>query len=96
MKLKYKVLQHKKINNYTFMGYEWAKNHGFTLKDYEMVYDGEIEEGKTIESTLEEIFIELNCHHPANYKGHSLSTSDIVVIKGKKYYCDSIGWEIVK
>lgn len=29
---------------------------------------------------------------PEDFKGHSLSTSDIVSLDGKLYYCDSFGW----
>lgn len=29
---------------------------------------------------------------PDDFKGHSLSTSDIVELDGKLYYCDSFGW----
>lgn len=35
---------------------------------------------------------EFNICHPADYKGHSLSVSDIVSIDGKEFFCDSIGW----
>lgn len=60
---------------------------------YEKTYEGEIETDKTNEfEILEEIFTLLNVNHPEDYKGHSLSVSDIVMINNKKYYCDSFGW----
>jgi len=60
---------------------------------YEKTYEGEIETDKTDEfEILEEIFTLLNVNHPEDYKGHSLSVSDIVVLNDKKYYCDSYGW----
>ena len=60
---------------------------------YEKTYEGDIETDKTDEyEILEEIFTLLNVNHPEDYKGHSLSVSDIVVLNDKKYYCDSYGW----
>ena len=60
---------------------------------YENTYEGEIETDKTNNyEILEEIFTLLNVNHPEDYKGHSLSVSDIVELNGKKYYCDSYGW----
>ena len=35
----------------------------------------------------------LNINHPINYKGHSLSVSDICEIDNKYYFCDSFGWK---
>ena len=64
---------------------------------YENTYEGEIETNKINEfKILEEIFTLLNVNHPEDYKGHSLSVSDIVVLNGKKYYCDSYGWKEVE
>ena len=60
---------------------------------YEKTYEGDIETDKTDEyEILAEIFTLLNVNHPEDYKGHSLSVSDIVMLNGKKYYCDSYGW----
>lgn len=63
------------------------------LEYYEKTYEGEIETDKTDEyEILDEISTLLNVNHPEDYKGHSLSVSDIVVLNDKKYYCDSYGW----
>ena len=60
---------------------------------YEKTYEGEIETDKTdVYEILEEIFTLLNINHPEDYKGPSLSVSDIVVLNDKKYYCDSYDW----
>lgn len=42
---------------------------------------------------IEVIFNIFNVHHPKNYRGHSLSVSDIVKLDNKYYYCDSFGWK---
>lgn len=44
--------------------------------------------------TLEKIYRYFNYNpHPEGYRGHSLSVSDIVVLDGKYYYCNDIGWK---
>lgn len=47
--------------------------------------------------SLEDIFYKFNENRPAYFKGHSLSVSDVVVIRKKDgketaYYCDSFGF----
>ena len=95
--MKYEIWQLKKENlrAYGFMDYEWAKEHGFSLDDYEKTYDGEIESGRYIENTLDNVFVKFNMNRPEDFKGHSLSVSDIVVLNGEKFYCDSLGWKAI-
>ena len=35
-------------------------------------------------------------HHPKDFRGHSLSVSDVVRLDGTDYYCDSLGWVNIK
>ena len=93
--MKYEILQlkYEKHRAYGFMDYEWALEHGFSLDDYEKVYEGEIETGRYIEGTLDNIFTKFNIDRPKDFKGHSLSVSDIVILNGEKFYCDSFGWK---
>ncbi len=76
---------------YGFMRWDFAKEHGFNLADYEQVYVAERNY-----TGLDEMFEEFNCNHPADFKGHSLSVSDIVATENngelKYFYCDSFGW----
>lgn len=66
------------------------------LEYYKETYEGNIETPSTdVMDILEELFTELNINHPADYRGHSLSVSDIIVIDDHYYYCDSIGWKEV-
>lgn len=64
-------------------------------EDYELVYEGEIADFKG-NATLEAIFTQFNTAHPADFSGHSLSVSDVIVIsadsKESAYYCDSFGF----
>jgi len=99
-----KILQ---TNNrkYAFMDYEWAIAYGFNLDDYKVVYEEETYDYRqhkvdgeqiTITRFLDTIYTRFNLYRPENYKARSLSTSDIVVLGDKKYYCDSIGWKEIK
>ena len=93
--MKYKILQLKdiKATNYAFMSYDFAKKHNFSLDDYSVVYEGEIEVGRYIENTLENIFTKFNINRPEDFKGHSMSVSDIVILGGEYWYTDSFGFK---
>ena len=63
---------------------------------YEMVYEGEVEA-----ETTKDIFIVFNVKFPKDYKGRSLSVSDVVEIiksdsKNEFYFCDTIGFKRIK
>ena len=57
-------------------------------KNYQLVYTAPLDK----DTTLDEIYRRFNMEHPTDYKGHSLSTGDIVVFRqdGKQtaYYVD--------
>lgn len=93
--MKYKILQLKDIGSvkYAFMSYDYAKQHGFAFDDYQIVYEGTIEAQDKIHA-LEELFTQFNINHPADFKGHSLSVSDMVELDGEACYCNPLGWEI--
>lgn len=59
---------------------------------YEFIYEKEYPEME-VYSLLNKIFEEFNLYHPADFKGHSLSVSDIVVVDKVSYFCDSFGWK---
>ena len=68
------------LNKYYEKKYEFEK-------DYNNLSSNEI---------LEDLFFIFNMARPEDFKGHSLSTSDIVVLDGKStYFCDSFGWQEV-
>lgn len=81
--------------NYMFFTWNMAKER-FNFDDYTKIYDGVVKE-RSEESALEELFTMFNISHPIDYKGRSLSVSDIVELKvggrSKFYYCDFIGWK---
>ena len=91
----YKIYQLPVQNKATFMDYEFVKAHKVIpdFKDYNLVYEGEIEDyGANDVTLLEMIYHELNVNHPADYTARSLSTSDVVEINNQFYYCDAIGY----
>jgi len=63
---------------------------------YDRVYDGKLDC-----SCLETIYEKFNIDHPADYKGRSLSVSDVVEIRGSDtlnpgfYFVDSIGFKAI-
>ena len=89
----YKILQIKDIKScpYLFDDYKFAKNNGFALEDYSVVYQGQIE-APTHEEALDRLFAQFNINRPTDFHGHSMSVSDIVQINGINYYCDPLGW----
>lgn len=63
------------------------------LKNYDKVYTGKMEQS----ATLENIYQEFNVNRPADFHGHSLSMSDIIVVEANgictAHYVDSFGFE---
>ena len=89
----YTIMQLKEMRDtdYGFMSWDFAKEHGFDFDDYEFIYAGEVA-GTSPEYALEKLFYTFNMDHPKDFRGHSLSMSDIVVLGGRTYYCDRFGW----
>lgn len=88
--MNYKILQlNKDHKDQLFMAY---RHNGDKVRKswYNEVYSGEIEPKR---SALEELYIIFNMHHPSDFRGHSLSVSDVVYLDGKYYYCDSFGYK---
>lgn len=93
-----KVLQLKKDapdrHHKIFESYEYLEERygEIDMDDYEVVYEGKVPN----EMTDEGVYMMCNLDHPAGYKGHSLSVSDIIIMDGKVKYCDSIGFREVE
>lgn len=62
---------------------------------YKLVYEGNIntDDNDVALGMLWEIF---NINHPEDYRGSSMSVSDLVIVDGKAYYCMSMGWKEVE
>ena len=94
--MKYKIKQIKDVENcdYAFRHYNQCKDE-IDLNDYEVVYEGELYYPE-MPNALEELFDIFNDKLPEDFKGRSLSISDIVEADGQNYYCDAFGWAEVK
>ena len=72
-----------------------ATGHTVDRANYELVYTAPL----TKDMTLGGIWEKFNIDHPADFKGHSLSVSDIVVLhqndEDTAHYVDSIGFQQV-
>ena len=78
-----------------FMCYDWTMAHGgVNLAEYETVYTGHIEPRATVAETLEAIFTMFEFVHPHDYRGRSISVSDLVALEDTgTYFCDSVGFK---
>ena len=72
-----------------------ATGHAIDRANYELIYTAPL----TPDTSLEDIYTRFNIDHPADFKGHSLSVSDIVVLhrdgRDAAHYVDSIGYREV-
>ncbi len=76
-----------------FEGYTLAEKHGEPAKpeNYDLVYTGSLDDfGDS--NKLEAIYTKFNIDRPEDFKGHSLSVSDIIVMNDEAHYVDSFGF----
>lgn len=98
----YAVLQLKHIDEtdeFRFMPYwhiQKLENQP-TIDHYEVVYNGPIEQSAGAAEQLEALYTRFNIDHPEDFRGHSMSVSDIVALKvvGEVsfHYVDSVGFQ---
>ena len=90
----YQITARDPEHDYRFMNLDFVKRHGMEVNcaDYELVYTAPLTEN----DTLEAIYERFNIQRPADFTGHSLSVSDVVVLNDgksiKACYVDSIGF----
>ena len=72
-----------------------ATGHRVDPKNYTLIYSAELTPG----TSLEDIYTRFNIDHPKDFKGHSLSVSDVVVLhqngQDTAHYVDSFGYKEV-
>lgn len=102
----YQLKDNPELDKFRFEGTESLKRMGITKdnfdevlpENYKLVYLGKLSElqGQTQSETLEAIYTKFNIDHPADYKAHSLSVSDIVVLhengENTAHFVDSFGF----
>ena len=77
-----------------FTSYDGVHADGMTINrsNYELKYSAPL----TPDTTLDSIYVQFNINRPADFTGHSLSVSDIVVLhrngQDTAHYVDSIGF----
>lgn len=93
----YQLKRDDGLRAYQFEPYERLQAGGLSVDpaNYEQVYSAPLEPGMTLET----IYQKFNLDHPADFTGHSLSVSDVVVLhqagEDTAHYCDSFGFQDV-
>ena len=93
----YQLRNEDSTRDYRFEPYDRLQAAGRTVDkaNYTEVYAAPLAAG----TTLEDIYRTFNVDHPADFKGHSLSVSDVVVLhqngQNTAHYCDSVGFQQV-
>ena len=85
------------MRDYHFEPYDRLQAAGLSVDatNYDLIYTAELTPG----TSLEDIYTRFNIDHPKDFRGHSLSVSDIVVLhqngENTAHYVDSIGYREV-
>lgn len=93
----YQLKKDENLRYHRFTDYETLHKEGNTVEaeNYIQVYRDELSSG----TTLEDIYTRFNINQPADFKGHSLSVSDIIVVHDNgdtaAYYIDDVGYKRV-
>lgn len=93
----YQLRNEDSTRDYRFEPYDRLQAAGRTVDkaNYMEVYAAPLTAG----TTLEDIYRTFNVDYPADFKGHSLSVSDVVVLhqngQDTAHYCDSVGFQQV-
>lgn len=73
-----------------------TRHGGVKQENYEEIYSGDIEAASAAEA-LEKLYYIFNMRHPADFTGHSMSVSDIVILdqcdEAGTYFCDRFGFK---
>ena len=93
----YQINRSRDEDRIKFLGMEslpaFQGNQEINSKIYDKVYQGSVEA-----ASLEDVYRMFNTEHPRDFRGHSLSVSDVVeVVEGPDmtpgfYFCDCVGF----
>ena len=90
----YQLKDSAETRDIRFMDMDYLEKEAIPVsrENYTLVYTGELKEGMS----LENIYTKFNIDHPADFTGHSLSVSDVVVLhqdgENTSHYVDSVGY----
>lgn len=91
----YQVKHGAAFRDYGFENLERLKSRDLKVEysNYDFIYSGKLEEGMN----LEDIYTKFNIDRPEDFKGHSLSVSDVVVLvkdgETTAHFVDSFGFK---
>lgn len=94
----YQIRRGGELDAYRFMNYDYLQSKGVTPErgGYDAIYTGGLADYGDNKTNLDMIYQRFNVDHPADFKGHSLSVSDIVALKQNGvvscHYVDPIGF----
>ena len=99
-KYQYEIFQTNAKQDFAFTSWQIATKYGWSFDSYRLVWSGK-EEARDNLDLLEFLYEVFNERRPDDFKGHSLSVSDIIEVQevdvvGAEptyYYCDSFGWK---
>ena len=97
----YQLRDHENTHDHRFLSMSQLQAAGLTVEraNYALVYTDDISDPRsmTIPALLEDIFYRFNMECPEDFYGHSLSVSDIVVLKVdgavSVHYVDRFGFQ---
>jgi hypothetical protein len=93
----YQLKSGDETRDYRFESIDRLESRGLSVdkNNYNFVYSAPLMENDTLDS----LFMKFNVEHPADFRGHSLSVSDIIVTRQdnetKAHYVDSHGYHIL-
>ena len=93
----YQLKRGDETRDYRFEPYDRLQAAGLSVEaaNYDLIYTAPL----APDMTLEDISVRFNIDHPKDFKGHSLSTSDVVVLhqngQDTAHYADSYGYQEV-
>lgn len=97
----YQLKDGEALHYHRFEPLERLEKSGLSVEpdNYSQVYTAPLPEGGSAQDKLNRIYEEFNLRHPAYFRGHSLSVSDIVVFhengRDTAHYVDRFGFEEV-
>ena len=97
----YQLRRDPELAELRFMNSQYLREHGLepAFDHYEAVYSGSLSSDGSTETRLDDLYMKFNTAHLQDFTGHSLSVSDIVVLRQNgavsSHYVDSVGFTAV-
>jgi hypothetical protein len=91
----YQLKRSDELHDIRFEPYDYLHKNGIPcdIRNYDLVYSGHMRPHESLENLCQKF----NMERPEDFKGHSLSVSDVIVVRERgestAYYMDSIGFK---